>query len=1194
MVCIALMSLLVLIGVGFLGMASVELGKSPQAESMVVARANARMALMLAIGQLQRTMGPDQRISACADILNSSAAQPNWVGTWRTTLANGAPMFTRDDLNGGLHDVRWEQRIGASNQVIEWLVSGSDNPLNPTWPNTVTLMRVLQNGHLVPVVQAPKVSVVGNSGKPTGNYAWWTGDLGVRANIATLDPRSSIPADCNAPSSGGLYRVMSSQVADMAMMQGGVALPDSQTKRLASPAEIALTDVGGDWAAAHALDYTTFSMGVLADAANGGLKRDLTAYFQSGGQVPGFANLTGITDNDPLVGAGAVPGDSRVNSRYQVAAPRFGLLRNWATCSVPFSNALAATQLTDMDPSAGANTQTFALANGNPVKLSGNQSAGLQPILVEATNFTQMSSYQCQSTPQKIYQIRELMYPRVVLWNPYNMKLKFSRAIVMIQGNGRKEMWTNNLNVNNLPNCGPQFLCEWLNFEGGRSTNFGNINDVSSILSSQGYNDQYIGSYYFSIPETTFQPGECLVFSPARCQEYDGLSAYRPGPYNLDNNELTCQLAPDPSRCYYVSASDINDNLDFLPVAFWYAPTVGWVLVNDQSSDTRAIMKQVTPGQAVTFESFDALPQICVLSASLQYGSGREPRMAWSSNEQMPMQLLDMNNPKPTLIPNVRTRESIRMRWFFETPSNLDNSGYLNGTPYFEEALLANWNPRASFIVRSPWENIGGDISGGGVNSGLSCGGPWFFGAYTRDLFDQAVSWEDQVPVPRNGTFHGNPFGQPQDGLASYVLFDVPRNETGLVSLGQLQHVKLSEFVWHPTYAIGNSLADPRLGAGSNTGLARTSPVPTSTSSSTLGGFGVNEIGWSTDPVQSPTRDAWAAKGRAVLENVPTTDNLVYDLSFEVNRTLWDRYFLSSGSVTDKQAFLQDPVAHPLPNGRMRLAPCVPAPAVSDLTDFFHSSMHLMVDGAFNVNSTRVEAWKAMLGCTGLCGYSSARNVPFPRVLNAPGGVCYNGDSLSSNGVWSGWRELTPGEIDSLAQAIVDQVRLRGPFISLADFVNRRLAEDPTGRMGALQAAIENANLNSGLNGSLPLNNQKSLPGYVHPDHIANPTSLDQTLKPSCKAWGAPGYLTQADLLQVLGPSLSARSDTFIIRTYGDALDASGKVQAQAWCEAVVQRIPQPLTPDVSGLNSSLAGQNNDFGRRFVIASFRWISPGEI
>jgi hypothetical protein len=105
---------------------------------------------------------------------------------------------------------------------------------------------------------------------------------------------------------------------------------------------------------------------------------------------------------------------------------------------------------------------------------------------------------------------------------------------------------------------------------------------------------------------------------------------------------------------------------------------------------------------------------------------------------------------------------------------------------------------------------------------------------------------------------------------------------------------------------------------------------------------------------------------------------------------------------------------------------------------------------------------------------------------------------------------------------------------------------------------------------------------------------LEQTLKPASKAWGAPGWLTQADILQVLGPALTARSDTFVIRAYGDAVDTSGKVRARAWCEAVVQRLPAPLDPDPSGLNPRLAGATGDFGRRFVITSFRWVSPNEI
>jgi hypothetical protein len=325
---------------------------------------------------------------------------------------------------------------------------------------------------------------------------------------------------------------------------------------------------------------------------------------------------------------------------------------------------------------------------------------------------------------------------------------------------------------------------------------------------------------------------------------------------------------------------------------------------------------------------------------------------------------------------------------------------------------------------------------------------------------------------------------------------------------------------------------------------------------------------------------------------VPVTDNLVYDLSFEANHNLWDRYFLSTGAPSEKERFAEDPEENPLPNARMKLAKASPEADV--LNDFHKSASALMVDGAFNVNSTRVEAWKALLGSTRLSGYGSGDNVPFPRVLDSPEGAWKNGDSSDSDKVWAGHRELTPDEIHQLAVAITNEVKLRGPFISLADFVNRRLAEDETGRMGALQAAIEKAGLNSGLKYEYPLDNSKSLPDYKHPDNISDATRMEQTLKPDCKAWGAPAYLTQADVLQALGPVLSARSDSFVIRTYGDAVDATGKITARAWCEAVVQRTPEPLVPDETGINSKLNGKDGDFGRRFVITSFRWLDQKEI
>lgn len=63
--------------------------------------------------------------------------------------------------------------------------------------------------------------------------------------------------------------------------------------------------------------------------------------------------------------------------------------------------------------------------------------------------------------------------------------------------------------------------------------------------------------------------------------------------------------------------------------------------------------------------------------------------------------------------------------------------------------------------------------------------------------------------------------------------------------------------------------------------------------------------------------------------------------------------------------------------------------------------------------------------------------------------------------------------------------------------------------------------------------------------------------RPKHKMAGAPGYLMQSDILQQLGSSLTARSDTFKIRSAGRSDDG-----AVAYVEMVVQRSARPITPD--------------------------------
>jgi hypothetical protein len=77
---------------------------------------------------------------------------------------------------------------------------------------------------------------------------------------------------------------------------------------------------------------------------------------------------------------------------------------------------------------------------------------------------------------------------------------------------------------------------------------------------------------------------------------------------------------------------------------------------------------------------------------------------------------------------------------------------------------------------------------------------------------------------------------------------------------------------------------------------------------------------------------------------------------------------------------------------------------------------------------------------------------------------------------------------------------------------------------------------------------------------------------------------------------MTVRSDSFTIRAYGEARDSTGKITASAWCEAVVQRYPDPVTPDTDAkpILKELVQPSSPYGRQFRILSFRWLNPLEV
>ena len=371
------------------------------------------------------------------------------------------------------------------------------------------------------------------------------------------------------------------------------------------------------------------------------------------------------------------------------------------------------------------------------------------------------------------------------------------------------------------------------------------------------------------------------------------------------------------------------------------------------------------------------------------------------------------------------------------------------------------------------------------------------------------------------------------------------------------------------------------------------------------------------------------------IARAPTEGESIYDGLVLGNQQLFDRWFVSSicplpgqTSVNSRLTqYLDSKLSVPLPNPRMKFflrgghrRPGLLADLTRILDEddnvptFRRVGASLMAEGAFNVHSTSVEAWKAMLGSlaglkvpkqdlSGSVTMEQPEGSPLPRMTMV--------SDAANTGSWTGYRSLTDAELERLAQEVVREVKTRAPFVGLSDFVNRQYAEDDTGLKGTLQAAIDRTDINAAFTTELTLAKLQEIEqlgkdvdmdwAFPHPEHLVGPVGA-----------GAPGFLTQADILQALAPHLATRSDTFKIRSYGDVVHpVTGKLEARAWLEAIVQRIPpyvnypnrdeegkviEPVIFDPAWQTPSAAHNesNRVYGRTWRIVRLRWLSPEEV
>ncbi len=299
-VTLVLMVLLSILALGLLTLSSISLRTTGNSAAMAEARANARMALMVALGELQKHAGPDQRITANASILSdtdkvasSDVAHPHWTGVWDSWKANDPGVAggdepshhsTLDDSGNGMHPNYSAHKQG---HFRSWLVSLPEDQQNriesargfPLVPNTnptgqdssVTLVGSNSVAEEKDQVAASLVDIRSLSGARTGRYGWWAGDESVKATIAA-DPfegsaltaadrifRHQSPGSTGSNRADGLENVSHTDFSKTHTLRS-LDLPDNAE----NPAQRNFHDI------------TLGSLGVLADVREGGLKRDLS------------------------------------------------------------------------------------------------------------------------------------------------------------------------------------------------------------------------------------------------------------------------------------------------------------------------------------------------------------------------------------------------------------------------------------------------------------------------------------------------------------------------------------------------------------------------------------------------------------------------------------------------------------------------------------------------------------------------------------------------------------------------------------------------------------------------------------------------------------------------------------------------------------------------------------------------------
>lgn len=1165
-VVLALMVLLTLLAVGLLTLSSVSLRSLEHGRLQAEARANARVALLLALGQLQGELGPDRRISVPAGILDRNpdtpefdgVDQPRYTGVWE---AADSP-FVKWTLDKPSYDKKSGFR--------KWLVSGAEESLKAPAIATNGPAGVGETRQLVAPgasgAAGRRVVVPVLAGERAG-FAWWTSDDGVKAMLrAGEKPDGSSRAKVllgSRRADGSGHARLDSRMPDR---DHGM---DERLLDLAA-VDAAVPVAAGSSRVSSALlhDLTARSETLPVDVTTGGFRKCLNLWL----------DWLSAQSANTLKNQGTVGPMRNAAADYRICS--WDQLRNYE------SLARASGMVTlgsGGRPQIRCHKQTGTGGSGD-AEWNPNIGADrfrIQPVLLKLSYVVSCATERISAPvdSSKPFALRFYLYPMAVLWNPYNVDLMVPEYCIhgfcplLFDIN---KGTVNNARVDLTRNQSATLFA--FGPEGGGSPRLSNLvipAGATKVLYPQEVrwqtnpeehrHSRFIWHYYMWAQANKFSLGDANFGGVIKNLRGNQSTAY----FNSIPAEEVAGGAGDPLRI------EITPSANGPNYAFGMAGAhTDWWGNNGSGTDN-----------AETLQKFGATSHAYFKVES----DGSSPQISLIRESELPVRTFGQleNRPTPLLL--------------FE---------------FYRKAADEDLFPAktGSFAVAgNPIHALTGKEFGT-----TDAATPWFESPYSF-RFKAISSWFDvtktfQLPPNRDDRIYFGASYSPR-GQLNVVDQEIPLSP--LVSLAQLQHLPL--FDYRPTYDPRTATAttiwyggDYGFHEGRVTQFAQNHAIGNSYASPGIPPAKLNNRGWTYQ------------------FNV-TADHLRSDRSYQANAVLWDAWFCSSIAAQDGLMLLQGgskrttrQVAEdfltgvaPLPNdaveARLDTPPEEVVKSLFDAKGIPTKDAHqkiarfLRIEGGFNVNSVSEEAWahvlsrlcaKPSLAMPSLTGsepvtvvepgedkflvsrHSLANGLPAERVAGKERQDRY----------WNGSRELTAAQLRELARAIVRQVKQRGPFLSLAEFVNRRLTSNvDLALSGPLQAALDDprVSINEPFRGdSLSGSEGRFKANYPFPAAGKGP-----------RLQGITGYVTQADLLVSLGPALSPRSDTFTIRALGEARDSEGVVRATAWCEAVVQRTGDYLDPgdDAATIAASLKRPlNKRFGRRFQIVSFRWLTAAEV